>query len=106
MIDQNGGETKRKDRNDDSHFLLGWWSIQYTLDSFVKVGNTGYILEMFSLAWCFKPNQQMLDLMLWVWFRYCIGIRKMYFVLEAGKLAISAGPTIVVYNLQAVGHLV
>ena len=30
----------------------------------------------------------------------------MYFVLEAGKLAISAGPTIVVYNLQAVGHLV
>lgn len=30
----------------------------------------------------------------------------MHFVLETGKLAISAGPTIVIYNLQTVGHLV
>lgn len=44
-------------------FMFLLWVMAYTAEPFTKVGNRGYIPEMFRLA-CFKPNQQTFDLML------------------------------------------
>lgn len=94
----------REEKEKQMTFMFLLWLMACTVETSTKVGNTGYIPEMFRLA-CFKPNQQTFYLILWFWIRY-LALKKMYFVLVVGKLAISSVPTTELRNLQTMEHLV